>query len=443
MAVYENREAFIPYRRADIIELCIEDGQLAPSDVQKFRDFCAILSSYFHFKFHQTLEVLKDNFAPFNPDADTKLRLEPSPEARQQMAAKLASAFHALLQSANYVPLSEDSLQRAFEEKSLIELKTKVDFDDFDQIVCYCRGDVYRMTWVKQWFKKVQKTIDVFERVALLIKFKDKAYFEAKDKAKIENLSFTPGKMYVYLYKNIPKFDMEFLFPNVKVSMTWKDRLLLIVPAMGAAVPVLLKALPQILLIVGVILFYTGRIPGLEDLRASEEQVRNFMPVLAAILSLTVAFGGLAVKQYTSYKNKQIQFQKNVTDTLFFRNLANNMGVFHSLIDIAEEEECKEIILVYYHLLTRNGGLTKEKLDDAIENWMDKKFGTKIDFDINGPLRNLEEIRGKIVNEGAEEANAPEAALLSYDSDGCCQVLPLDDAKELIDYVWDNAFLYA
>ncbi|NER36365.1 MAG: DUF3754 domain-containing protein [Oscillatoria sp. SIO1A7] len=441
MAVYENREAFIPYRRADIIELCLEDGQLPSSDLQKFREFCEILSAYFHFKFHQTLEVLKDNFAPFNPDADTKLRIEPSPEARQQMAAKLASAFHNLLQSANYVAISEDSLQRAFAEKSLIELKTKVEFDDFDQIVCYCRGDIYRMTWVKKWFRKVEKTLDVFERVALLIKFKEKAYFESKSD-KSQKLSFTPGKMYVYLYKNIPKFDMEFLFPNVKVSMTWKDRLLLIVPAMGAAVPVLIKALPQILLIVGVILFYTGNIPGLEDLKASEDQVRNFMPVLAAILSMTVAFGGLAFKQYNSYKNKQLKFQKNVTDTLFFRNLANNMGVFHSLIDAAEEEECKEIILVYYHLLTSNGALTKEQLDNQIESWMDRKFGTKIDFDINGPLRNLEEIRGKIIKEGIEEANIQETPLLSYDRDGCCQVLPLEDAKMLIDYVWDNAFAY-
>jgi len=33
MAVYEDREAFIPYRRTDLIELCIEDGKLSPADV--------------------------------------------------------------------------------------------------------------------------------------------------------------------------------------------------------------------------------------------------------------------------------------------------------------------------------------------------------------------------------------------------------------------------
>jgi hypothetical protein len=67
MAIHEDREAFIPYRRTDLIELCLEDGQLAAVDVQKFRNFCSILSAYYHFQFHSYLEKLKNNFAPFDP----------------------------------------------------------------------------------------------------------------------------------------------------------------------------------------------------------------------------------------------------------------------------------------------------------------------------------------------------------------------------------------
>jgi hypothetical protein len=68
---------------------------------------------------------------------------------------------------------------------------------------------------------------------------------------------------------------------------------------------------------------------------------------------------------------------------------------------------------------------------------MERNFDTAIDFDIQGPLRNLAQIRGKI---DAEDEPIP---LLSYDRQGACQVLPIDDAKAIIDYVWDNAFLYA
>ncbi|NES66202.1 MAG: DUF3754 domain-containing protein, partial [Okeania sp. SIO2D1] len=138
-----------------------------------------------------------------------------------------------------------------------------------------------------------------------------------------------------------------------------------------------------------------------------------------------------------------IKFQKQVTDTLFFNNIANNAGVFQTLIDDAEEEECKEIILVYYHLLTSNTYLTPEQLDDKIEAWMEKKFDTKIDFDIKGPLNNLANIQGKIVRDGEDEDEISDIPLLTYDKNGCCRVLPLDDAKQLIDYIWDNAFHYA
>jgi len=59
---------------------------------------------------------------------------------------------------------------RAFKEKSLLELNTQVDFNDFDCMVCYCRGDTYKVTEVKNL--QAQQTVDVFERVVLLLRFK-------------------------------------------------------------------------------------------------------------------------------------------------------------------------------------------------------------------------------------------------------------------------------
>jgi len=65
------------------------------------------------------------------------------------MAHQLVTDFETLLARANYVSLSPASLQRAFKEKSLLELNTQVDFNDFDCMVCYCRGDTYKVTEVK------------------------------------------------------------------------------------------------------------------------------------------------------------------------------------------------------------------------------------------------------------------------------------------------------
>ncbi|MGF1480412.1 MAG: TMEM143 family protein [Cyanophyceae cyanobacterium] len=356
------------------------------------------------------------------------------------MEATLVEDFKTVLERANYAPISSAALKQAFKERSLIELQTKVDLNDFDELVCYRRGDFYQTIEVRKFFRKIKKKIDVFDRVVLLIKFKEQEHFENQN-TKGGLLKFAPGKMYVYFYRNVPKFDLELLFPNIKISMTWKDRLLLGVPAVGAAIPVILRTLPKLTLLVGAISFLVFGTTQIFGLRISEENVRDFMPVLTASLSLIVVLGGFAFKQYSKYKSKVIEFRKKVTDTLFFKNLANNASVFHSLIDAAEEEECKEIILVYYHLLISKAALTPSQLDDKIENWMDKKFETKIDFDINGPVRNLQEIRGKAIENGDKNSTS-EVALLKKDAQGHCHVLPLDDAKRLVDYVWDNVFRY-
>lgn len=310
-------------------------------------------------------------------------------------------------------------------------------------MICYCRGDIYKRIKVKRFFREIEKKIDIFERVALLIKFPNTKDINPPENF-LEEYNSMPSKIYLYLYKNIPKDDIEFLFPNIKISMTLKDRLMLIVPAIGAAVPIALKILPQLLLIIGVIIFlvfgpsYVERL----NLKANQEDIKNMTGILIATLSLLLTLGGFCFKQYTQYKNKHIKFQKQVTETLFFKNIANNLGVFQSLVDDAEEEECKEIILVYYHLLTSNTPLTPKQLDNKIEAWMEQNFDTKIDFDINGPLNNLAKIKGKIISDVKSEEEIPEISLLTYDKNGCCQVLSIDNAKKLIDHIWDNLFVY-
>ena len=441
MAVYQDREAFIPYSRRDLIELCIKDGKLPNASVQKFRDFCSILIAYYHFQLHQKLEKLKENYAPFNPDINTKYIVDYSELQLTMMKSKVFENFKEILEQGNYYPISHASLKRAFQEKSLIEVKTNINLDDFEEMICYCRGDTYRIIQLKRFFRKFENKIDIFERVALLIKCKNQV---APSEKYLEESNVTSSKIYVSLYKNIPKNDIELLFPNIKISMTLKDRLMLVVPAIGAAVPIIIKILPQLLLIISVIIFLAFGPSYVErfNLKASQENIRNMTKILIATLSLLVTLGGFCFKQYTQYKNKRIKFQKQVTETLFFKNIANNLGVFQSLVDDAEEEECKEIILVYYHLLTSNTSITPEQLDDQIETWMEQNFGTKIDFDINGPLNNLAQIKGKILSDSKNEDQIPEISLLTYDENGCCQVLSIDNAKKLIDYIWDNMFLY-
>lgn len=429
MAEYADREAFIPYRKADVVELCIEDGKLDETQQKKFREFCEILGAYYHFEFHELLEKLKNNFAPFNPDSDTRARVQPTAQQLKGMEEELVSTLRQVLQRANYSELTQEALEQALDEESLITLKMDVDFDDYEQMVFFHRGDTEETVQIKKMFKKVDFTMAMYERVVLLIKFKDEEYFKQKG-AKIKNLNFTPGKTYVYMYKSIPKADIEVLFPNVQIGMNFKDKVMLGLPAIGAGLAMIPKIIPTLIVVFGLVATLVFGAEAVEK--------KDLMKGAIAGLSLLAVIGGFIFKQYVKYKNKRIEFLKSVTDTLFFKNLDCNAGVFNMLIDAAEEEESKEVILAYYHLLTNPQGLSQEDLDNTIEEWLEEKFQAQVDFDVDKAVKKLEKLVGKL----EDDDNAPDVNMLEKDGEGKLKVRGIDDSKTIIDYVWDNIFQY-
>lgn len=84
-----NRDRFIQFRKTDIIAMCCDDSRMDVEDVAEFREFCRILEALFHFEFHGSLETLKNCYAPFNPDADTRPLSEYLPEHKEQLQKEL------------------------------------------------------------------------------------------------------------------------------------------------------------------------------------------------------------------------------------------------------------------------------------------------------------------------------------------------------------------
>jgi hypothetical protein len=433
----EIRETFIPYLRDDLIAMCLKDGLLSESQSKSFKDLCEILTAHLHFEFLRYGEAVKKHYGPFDPDRDT-VSVEKNADL-DQSEEELIKLFRSTAERANYFEISKEEIEDCFDAVTLIDLHTVVDLDDFDRVLCYARGDIDKTATVKKWFKIKEVDVDVLQRVLLLFKFKGEEHFEASKQKKKwrKESSFEPGMIYAYFYKDVPKYDLELLFPNVKVGMNLKQKLLFAVPAIGGSIGVLFKVIPQLLILIGVILFLIGGPDWLARIGLSEEAVSSFMPVMIAIMGIVIALGGLAFKQWGGYRKKRIQLLKDVSEQLFFRNLATNRSVFHRVIDSAEEEEVKEMLLVYFHLVSSpEEKLTRETLDAKIEKWMEEQFGSVIDFDINGPLGNLTKLRGPA-------RDGKEVALVEIGEDGVLRTVPLEDAKHVIDHLWDNAFSYS
>ena len=234
MAVYQNREAFIPCTRQALIALCLSENKLTVTEQNQFQEFCQILSAYYHFKFHSYLENIKYNYTAFNPDKSPSIPTNNDLAILKIMTENLLKDLKTILQKANYYPLSQGVLRRALADDSLFDLKTEVDFSDFEEMLCYYQGDIQDKIKLKKFWRSQEKNVDIFERVVLLIKFKEEKHFANKPTPQ-EQLNFKPGYIYIYLYKNLSKLDLEFIFPNVEMSMNWKDRLLFGIPAIGAS----------------------------------------------------------------------------------------------------------------------------------------------------------------------------------------------------------------
>ena len=438
----DEPEHFIPYRRADVIEMCIADGGLNESEQHEFRELCEILTAYLHFDFLATGQEIKNCYASFNPDRDTrklesKIKLQSDESTKNTQPAQVVELLSQVAERANYSQVSLAEIEEYLNKSTLIDLSTRVDLNDFEHVACFARGNIKKEITVKKWwFWTKEESIETFQRVVLLLKYKDKEYYQSskKKKKELKEGRFVPGAMYAYFYKDVPKYDLELLFPNVQVGMNLRQKLMFAIPALGASIGVLIKSVPQLLIILAVILFLIGQKDWVKGTGVEEDQIRNFMPVMTAILALVIAVGGLAFRQWSSYRKKQLKFLKDVGEQLFFRNLATNRSVFSRLIESAEEEESKEMILVLYHLLKHaDSTRTKKQLDQEIESWMKDNFETVIDFDIEGPIKFLSKLK-------LNNSDGTQSAVIERTDSDHLKVTSLNEAKRIIDGLWDNAF---
>ncbi|MCA9047931.1 MAG: DUF3754 domain-containing protein [Planctomycetaceae bacterium] len=431
-----RRENFIPFTRSTVVKMCLQDGTLSAEQQQAFRELCEILTAWNHFDFLQVWEAVREHYGPFDPDRDT-ICLE-QPESLAHHEKSMVELFRSVAERANYFEVSEGTIEECFHKKTLIDLSTFVDLQDFERVLCFARGDVHSTTAVKKWFRTRKVDVDVLKRVVLLLKFRDEQYFRSsgKKEKQLAEGSFQPGAVYAWLYRDVPKFDLELLFPNVQIGMNLRQKLMFAVPVLGGSIAVLLKTLPQLLIIAALILFLVGGTEWLNRTGVDQQQVTHVMPVVTSSLALGVALGGFAVRQWGNFRRKQLKFLKDVGEQLFFRHLATNRAAFARLIESAQEEEAKEMILVLFHLLKNRGtDLTAQGLDESIERWMHDRFQTKMDFDINGPLRRLTAL-------SAPDQNGREIRMLQTDESGHLKVASINEVKYVFDHLWDNAYHY-
>jgi hypothetical protein len=386
----EVSERFLPVTQSMLRDRILSDPRLACEEREQLGKLFDMIADRFHFEFRDKLEHLKTVYDRFDPDCDT---LPPTHDPADETTDReeLSRAFAQLLLDANYVEMPREQIIACAEYQSQIGLAVHASLSDYAELRVFYRGIRHEQRnfrpWFAPWIRKNEK-VHILARVALLIRLAKNPH----------------GSVFLKLFKNVVVEDLEMLMPYVQVHMRLIDHLKIGSSVIGGVATAFWK-------------IFTAAI-------------------LSPWLFLLVMFGftGAFIRGITSFVSNKTRYMQTLTANLYFQNLANNGSALAHLVDAAEVEECKELLLVYFILyVERNQDYGQEQIDRRIEEWLHTEFGLNVDFEVADAVRKLHE-KGLLVHHPSTP-NSPSAA-------GVLKVYDLPATLRRLDEAWDNFYSY-
>ena len=248
-----QREKFIPVTRFALIDRLAQDAAWAPGEGKDVRRFFHYLDHWRHQQYGADLLELEQAYEPFNPDSDLLLTRKFSDEERRRMLQRFMRGAERILEQANYARIEPHDVQVILTRESHYGLDLHVDFGAFEECLVYYRGAASRRDArrsLKKFLRKEEFDVPIFQRLFLLFKLKP---FEARVREVMETerverkeaerivrrlRALLPAQVkeenvYLKLFKNIPRTDVEMVFPNTTVRFRLKDKIKLGVTAGG------------------------------------------------------------------------------------------------------------------------------------------------------------------------------------------------------------------
>ena len=390
-----NQEHFIPLRKAELIDRLCRQPDISAADEGGFRRLCQLLDATLHFEYHAQFEDLQNAYAPFDGDCDTVSLTELSAAERRARLDLLFRRFDWLMERANFRHLSRADLEAALGAVSQHGLRLEVDLACFDRLEMYCRGEFHltqhRRNW-KNFFRREEVEVPVYQRLVIIFRLQGG---QRKSRTTDEQ------EVFIKLFKDVPKADLEMLLPGTRVKMSLKDRIKIIMPTVSGLAVSIYKAFK------GALLAAAAGIYG-----------------ILAVIGVTCGYG---MRSFYGYLQTKQRYQLNLTESLYYQNLDNNAGVIARLLSEAEEQENREAVLAYFFLWRAAGGrgLKADELDLRIEAFLRACLGRPVDFEVDDALAKLMRL-----------------GLARQTPHGRYLAVPLAEALIALDRAWDNYFSY-
>lgn len=408
------RERFIPVTTYALIDRLTVQSAWSTGQARAARRFFRFLD-YWRRQQHQAkLAELLQTYEPFSPDSDLLVTRRFTPEEKLAMQKRVVAGVEKILTQANYQRIDPADVSMILTKESHYGLDLQVDFTAFEEVLIYYRGATSRKDQkrrLRKFMRKEEFEIPIFQRLMLLFKLKpfetrvlevmkEKRVSRGEAERIVKRMrSMLPEEVkdeniYIKLFKNIPRSDIEMVFPNTQVKFRLLDKLRLGVTAGGG-------------LGMGVV----GA--------AGKLAVAASNPIMAA--GAVVGLGGVAFRQVMSFMNQKQRYMVVMAQNLYFHSMADNRGVLLKLADRAAEEDVKEEMLLYSVLAKEQASRSDlPAIDAAIEQYLTSSFGVTVDFD-------LEDALDRLIAEG----------LVREEANGRLITMPPAEAARHLDGKWD------
>jgi hypothetical protein len=393
-----RREHFIPLRKVELTRLLAAQAD-DDSQREAFVQFCTLLEAVFHHEYHQCLEALKRLYEPFNPDSVTRELLTLTEQQRKASIPELFERLVHLLQRANYRHLSRREIECVVGIASDWGIRLQVDFSRFDRLEVFVCGDTVEQRTRRHWrnlYRPEAITVALYQRLVLIFRLRETD--EPGD-----NTDDTDRRwVYIKMFKNIPKQDVDMLLPGSRFKMTPLDFCRVMLPTLSGLAIIIFRIFQGALLLV-----FAG------------------VYGMLAFLGLVGGTLGYAFRSVLGYLRTKDKYRLVLTRRLYYQNLDNNAGVFFRLLDDAEEQEFREAVLAYALLdrRARPDGWDADRLDREAEAWLSGILDFPVDFEVHDALAKLQRL-----------------GCATSTPDGRWQALPLPQVIAALTQRWKDLF---
>jgi hypothetical protein len=411
-------ERFIPVTALALVDRLTVADAWPNGDHGEARRFFRYLDFWRRQQHNRRLMTLLRAYEPFDPDSDLLITRQYTPDEKKRLQKRAVADVRRILERANYVSIEPKSVELILTKDSHYGLDLHVDLGVFEECLLFYRGKTTRRdkrTNYRKFMRKEEFDVPIFRRLCLLFKLKP---FKVRVKEVMAEKNVTEKEaekivtrmrgslpaevkednIYIKLFKNIPRNDLEMVFPNTRVRFRLLDKIKLGVTGGGA---------------VGM-----GLVGTAGKLAAGGLTMANPVALMGAVAGL----GGIAFRQGVNFMNQKQRYMVVMAQNLYFHAMADNRGVMIKLSERGAEEDVKEEILLYSVLAKETCNRSDlELIDGAIESYLRSAFDIQVDFDLPDALERL--IADGVVRE---------------DADGTLHTLPPAQAAQHLDAKWDR-----